>query len=159
MVSRPHEHGSIQHLKRSVGAFAVLALAACGAPFQAAPDCGAADPSCASSSDEITGFGGAAAEGGGTASAGGAQDEGGAPSGVGAVDAGGEAASIVGVGGEPARPPRSCRDALTRDPRLPSGLVTIDPDGSGPLGAFDARCDMTSDDGGWTQIGVGEYWQ
>jgi hypothetical protein len=48
---------------------------------------------------------------------------------------------------------------LKLDPSLVSGLVMIDPDGSGPLGFFDAHCDMTSDDGGWTKIGVGEYWQ
>ena len=55
--------------------------------------------------------------------------------------------------------PVSCQDALKRDPNLKSGLVTIDPDGAGPLGSFDAHCDMTADAGGWTKIGVGEYWQ
>ena len=33
-----------------------------------------------------------------------------------------------------------------------SGVYNIDPDGPGGAAAFDAYCDMTTDDGGWTQI-------
>lgn len=32
---------------------------------------------------------------------------------------------------------------------MPSGVYTIDPDGTGPLAPISAYCDMTTDDGGW----------
>lgn len=164
MVQSPREYRSIQHLRRG-GVAALVALAACGTPFQEGPDCGASDPTCAGSADQLTESGGATAgrattsKGGTGAGQSGAPGEGGAPSEAGAASGGGDASSLAGVGGGSSGHPVSCQSALKKEPSLPSGRLTIDPDGSGPIGAFEALCDMTSDDGGWTQIGVGEYWQ
>jgi hypothetical protein len=52
---------------------------------------------------------------------------------------------------EPARVPTSCLDALQQDPTLTNGIYTIDPDGEGGNAAFDVRCNMDVDGGGWTQ--------
>lgn len=168
MVRSPREPHSLQRVKRTAGvlsALAVVALAACGTPFEASPACGATDPSCAGSADELTEAGGAAAgrpaaaQGGDPTSQGGAGDQPGTPSDAGAPGTAGDASSIVSGAGAPSQYPLSCQDARKREPSLPSGAITIDPDGSGPISAFQAHCDMASDDGGWTQIGVGEYWQ
>jgi hypothetical protein len=48
------------------------------------------------------------------------------------------------------RTPTSCRDALSMDAGAVSGVYTIDPDGAGGDPAFDVRCDMETDGGGWT---------
>lgn len=162
MVPSPREPQPIRHLKRSAAALALAVLAACGAPFEAKPDCDSADASCAGNADELTESGGATAgratavKGGTTSSQSGATHEGGAPSEAGV---GGDATSLAGASGGAVALPVSCADALKHDPNLLSGLLTIDPDGAGPLDSFDAHCDMTSDGGGWTKIGVGEYWQ
>lgn len=48
--------------------------------------------------------------------------------------------------------PRSCRERLMAVPGSPSGVYTIDPDGTGPNPSLRVYCDMTSDGGGWTMI-------
>jgi hypothetical protein len=138
-------------------------LASCGTPFtSAAHPCAEQGGDCAVISGHVNQAGAAtnsaaAGEGGDVTSQGGVLGDGGSPVGNSAAGQGG---ADGGNGGEPGEPlPTSCRDALERDATLGNGDVTIDPDGSGPVPAFAAHCDMTSDGGGWTQIGVGEYWQ
>ena len=48
----------------------------------------------------------------------------------------------------------SCQGILTATPGLPSGTYSIDPDGAGPNAPYDVYCDMISDGGGWTLVGV-----
>src|SRR5690606_34494718 len=43
-----------------------------------------------------------------------------------------------------------CSQILAELPDAPDGVYAIDPDDEGPNPAFDAYCDMTNDDGGWT---------
>ena len=43
-----------------------------------------------------------------------------------------------------------CKDIKTRGDSRGDGVYGLDPDGGSPLNAFQAYCDMTSYDGGWT---------
>lgn len=47
---------------------------------------------------------------------------------------------------------RSCLELHQNQPTAPSGVYTLDPDGAGPIAAFDAYCDMDKDGGGWTLV-------
>lgn len=49
--------------------------------------------------------------------------------------------------------PKTCAELKKSAPTTPDGVYTIDPDGSGPIAAFDVYCDMTNDGGGWTLVG------
>ncbi len=166
------------HLRRSphklaslAGLLTLTALSSCGTPFSAAPECKADGGDCDVSSGSVSAAGGAAAgeadvvtsqagrlsEGGTTVTSNAGGEAGAEPATGGTSATGGTATS----GGAPPidAPPTSCQDAHKRNPALADGDVTIDPDGNGPVAAFAAHCDMTSDNGGWTEIGVGEYWQ
>lgn len=142
-------------------ALSLVALLGCSAPFTSANTCGNEGHDCAISSGSVSqagdDTGGVAAAGEpGATHQGGMLGDGGAPVTAGSTSVGGQ----VATGGAPSEVlPVSCEDALKQEPSLPDGNVTIDPDGDGPVHSFDAHCDMTSDGGGWTQIGIGEYWQ
>jgi hypothetical protein len=156
------------------GAAWLLALgvgASCSAPFTAATCDPGAD--CNATAAKVSGAGATQASevtGAGAPSV--SSSDGGAPSDGGAttLSTGGSAAAGTGAsentasGGEPtlvgpSEPPVSCAQALEQNPSLADGDVEIDPDGGGPVQPFIAHCDMTSDGGGWTKIGIGEYWQ
>jgi fibrinogen beta/gamma subunit family protein len=47
----------------------------------------------------------------------------------------------------------SCAAILADNASAPSGVYTIDPDGSGGAAAFPVLCDMTTRGGGWTLVG------
>lgn len=50
---------------------------------------------------------------------------------------------------------KDCADLLFKVPDLPTGIYTIDPDGSsGPASPTKVWCDMTRDGGGWTLIAI-----
>lgn len=136
-----------------------LALASCSAPFTSGSTCGNEGRDCAISSGSVSQAGEAAAgEAPDTTSHGGAVGNGGVDSNPGAAGLAGAESSSAGQPATQALP-TSCAQARKLDPSLGDGKVEIDPDGAGPVQAFDAQCDMTSDGGGWTKIGVGEYWQ
>jgi hypothetical protein len=46
----------------------------------------------------------------------------------------------------------SCADLHAKQPGVPSGLATIDPDGAGPIAPFQVYCDMVTFGGGYTFI-------
>ncbi|MBU6953044.1 fibrinogen-like YCDxxxxGGGW domain-containing protein, partial [Hahella sp. HN01] len=46
----------------------------------------------------------------------------------------------------------SCNAILSANPGAASGMYTIDPDGDGPLEAFEAYCDMETEGGGWMLV-------
>ena len=46
----------------------------------------------------------------------------------------------------------SCLELQSDFPSAISGTYWIDPDGSGPVGAFQTDCDMAGDEGGWTLV-------
>jgi hypothetical protein len=48
----------------------------------------------------------------------------------------------------------SCNALHKAHPELPTGIYPIDPDGAGGAAAFDVICDMSTDGGGFTLIGV-----
>ncbi|MBQ4851697.1 fibrinogen-like YCDxxxxGGGW domain-containing protein [Pseudoalteromonas sp. MMG012] len=50
--------------------------------------------------------------------------------------------------------PLHCAEVLNQDPSAQSGIYSIDPDGGSAENAFNAYCDMTTDEGGWTLIGT-----
>ncbi len=54
----------------------------------------------------------------------------------------------------PCQGDRSCREILRKHPGAPSGEYLIDTDGAGPKAAVVARCDMTTDGGGYTMVRI-----
>jgi hypothetical protein len=50
--------------------------------------------------------------------------------------------------------PRNCASAISANPAAPSGVVTIDPDGSGPTEPFNVYCEQTLATGGWQLVSV-----
>lgn len=163
MVTRPRAQPSRNPSFDLVCLVALGVVASCGTPFTAVTSpCADQAGDCAVISGHVN-QGGTATSGGAAGEApdvspGGVSGEGGAQT---SRTSAGQGGADSAAGGEPGEGglPVSCKQALERDSTLSDGHVTIDPDGSGPVVAFDARCDMKSDGGGWTQIGIGEYWQ
>lgn len=52
----------------------------------------------------------------------------------------------------------TCKDIKRKKPSAASGIYKLDPDGAkGEIQPFDAYCDMESQGGGWTLVGVKKY--
>ncbi len=50
----------------------------------------------------------------------------------------------------------TCNAILIADPSATTGTYVIDPDDGGPIEPFNAHCDMDSQGGGWTLVGIRE---
>jgi hypothetical protein len=72
--------------------------------------------------------------------------------GAGAGGAGTTSAGGGSSGGGQGDLPASCKDVLQADPNAGDGLYTIDPDGPGPIPAFQAKCLMSREGGGFTRF-------
>lgn len=65
-----------------------------------------------------------------------------------------QCAGLVACTGGQCTFPVSCKQLLAQHPGTPSGTYPIDPDGPAGSPAYEVTCDMTSNNGGWTQITV-----
>ena len=64
-------------------------------------------------------------------------------------------ANVYNVGTSEDCPGQSCLELLNNGYSVGDGAYWLDPDGDG-LNVFQTYCDMTTDDGGWTLVAVGD---